>query len=134
MNSELDDLFVMSGSIDMKENRGRDEPMSVLVRQRDGEEIINLLADPTVSSASDPTEVEGGYRAKQPPIIHAIVQVQPQGGSSPWPIVDTKQPNTVQVLVAGGWGVIAVRKKDTNAQEENWQLFIVQHSQHTEAP
>ena len=127
INTEDDELFVMSGGISESDDNTIDDiyPATVLVTGADGQDIIELIDIATksgieklitrVSLVKQDTEIEesGG--------VYAVTKTES------WPAVRASS-EALQIFAEGGWAIHAVQKPGkTESDDHDWQLYLMRH-------
>ena len=121
INSNPFELFVMAGEKPQPGSQNDDDadlPVSVLVSGEDGNAILRLLYE----------------EKKRGNTVEAHIQLLRQDGA---PLVNRPfvkgSQDALKILTTNGWGIHAVPQSDPNqAANKNWQLFIIQHEQHSQ--
>ena len=135
INSQLDELFLMSGGDenDHRNAKAAEPPATVLVTGSDGEQLLAMHqsweADGSVMVARIVLESDNLIVNQEGEVSF----VKKTGKGISFPIVKAS-PDTVQIFVTGGWGVHAVDRpvvkeySGSGAEQQNdWQLFLLQH-------
>jgi len=134
INSNQNDLFVMSGNSDQIERQLLEVPLTVLVSGADGLKMIKK-----VEAFSSDRKYIGSVDVATELICRISVvrentKVSNDGsqfvvtGNQFWPAV-AASPDAVQIFVEDGWGVHAAqRKSNAGARPFEWQLYLLQHS------
>jgi hypothetical protein len=127
INSERDELFVMSGggSEDPEYSDNDNFPATVLVTGSDGQHMLDVVNSFESNDVSQ-------LLARVSLIREEIEIVESDNsfaveGNKHWPAIRV-QSEVLQIFAQGGWGVHAVPKNDkTKSGSLEWQLYLMQH-------
>lgn len=135
INSEEDELFIMSHGEEGDSTDDDELPLTVLVTGMDGEDLVELIEEQTVN-ANGEGDVES-YLIAQVSLVKQEHAVDTDGSfkldedTFDWPIVRGTE-EALQIFAEGGWGIHAMRKDGGSIRDvagsNDLQLFLLRHS------
>jgi Glycosyl hydrolase family 47 len=125
INSEQEELFVMSGGGPDEAQSDVAYPVTVLVTGSDGEKILDLVA----TSAEDGfvTVTARVSLLRQEAVFQETGNAFTVSGNQYWPAVRASS-EALQIFAKGGWGVFAVQRESKTVELSlEWQLYLMRH-------
>lgn len=127
INSEEDELFIMSGDESDKDNAvaEQDLPVTVLITGSDGNEFVNLISMYDSLNRAQVFARISLIRNGET-VVEKGDQFFSVTGNKFWPVLKAEN-DKVQIFVRDGWGIQATQHSNPDSNSIEWQLYLLQH-------